>query len=203
LPKHGFARSESWEPGGAQADGIEAVAEFFLHDTEATRKVWNRHFEARLVIRLGGHQLQVSLQINNPGDQPFSFTTALHTYLRVEDINQAAVAGLGGLPYFDHTTGAQLGIQDEDMLRFHGEVDRVYPDAPPSVRVLDGERVVEVQSEGFADCVVWNPGASLAAKLTDLEDGYRQMVCVEAAATERSIMLLPGHSWQGTQILTV
>lgn len=203
LPKHGFARSELWEPGNTQVDGIEAVAEFYLRDTEATRQVWNRRFEARLVVRLGGRQILVSLQISNPGEQPFSFTTALHTYLRVEDINQAAIAGLGRQPYIDHTAGAQLCIQDEEILRFRGEVDRVYPDAPPSVRVLDGERLVEVQSEGFADCVVWNPGASLAAKLTDLGDGYGQMVCVEAAAAERSIMLLAGHSWQGTQILTV
>lgn len=203
LPKHGFARSQPWEPGNSMVDGVEAVAEFYLHDSDSTRQVWNRHFEARLEIRLGGRQLQVSLQINNPSEQPFSFTAALHTYLRVDDINQTAIAGLGGLPYFDHTAGAQLCTQEEEVLRFQGEVDRVYPDAPPNLKVLDGERAIEVQSQGFIDCVVWNPGILLAAKLTDLGDGYCQMVCVEAAAAERSIMLLPGHGWQGTQILAV
>jgi glucose-6-phosphate 1-epimerase len=203
LPRHGFARSQTWELGEAGLDGQEALANFVLHDSQATRQIWNRCFELQLEVRLGGGKLQVGLQVNNSGEQPFSFTAALHTYLRVMDITQTAVAGLGGLPYFDHTAGAQAAVQEAAMLRFSGEVDRLYPDAPPVVKVLDGDRVVEIQSEGFTDCVVWNPGPSLAATLIDLGEEYRQMVCVEAAAAERSIMLLPGHTWAGSQILRI
>ena len=183
-------------------NGPDAVAEFILRDNEATRQIWNRSFETRLAVRIGGRQLQASLQVTNPGTQPFSFTAALHTYIKVADIEQASLSGLGGLPYFDHTAGAQARMQEEALLRFHGEVDRLYPDAPPEVRVMDGDRTVVVRVEGFPDCVVWNPGVSLAAALTDLGDEYRHMVCVEAAAAECSVMLLPGHSWQGSQTLT-
>ena len=41
----------------------------------------------------------------NTGTDAFSFTAALHTYLRVEDVRLAAVEGLKGLRYANSTHG--------------------------------------------------------------------------------------------------
>ena len=59
-------------------------------------------------------------------------------------------------------------------------------------------------STGFADVVVWNPGAELAARLPDLpDDDWRQMLCVEAAAIGKPVEVLPGECWIGRQTIDV
>jgi glucose-6-phosphate 1-epimerase len=59
-------------------------------------------------------------------------------------------------------------------------------------------------AEGFADSVIWNPGAAKGTTLSDLEpEGYRRMLCVEAAAIEESVVLEAGAEWSGTQLLTL
>ena len=60
-----------------------------------------------------------------------------------------------------------------------------------------------MQNPGFPDGVIWNPGADLAAKLTDLDpDGYRRFVCVEAAVFRAPITLQPYQTWRSGQTLT-
>ncbi len=147
-------------------------------------------------------QLIMELAITNRGEQPFSFTAALHTYLRVDDIKATYIENLGGLKYFDAVL-KQEAVQAEDTLTFPGEIDRVYFDAA-RVLVRDGARLLEVQNVGFPDGVIWNPGVDLAAKLADLDpDGYRHFVCVEAAIFRMPITLEPYQTWHGGQTLTV
>ena len=44
----------------------------------------------------------------------------------------------------------------------------------------------------------------LSAKLADLpDDGWRHMLCVEAARIDEPVLLAPGRQWQGWQQLTV
>ncbi len=79
---------------------------------------------------------------------------------------------------------------------------RVYWDAPRQVRVVEPQRTTVVGAEGFPDVVVWNPGAAKGAALADMEpDGHRRMVCVEAVVLSRPVLLDPGQSWSGRQIL--
>ena len=60
------------------------------------------------------------------------------------------------------------------------------------------------QSASLSNTVVWNPGGALCARLADLPpDGYRSMLCVEAAQIDRPITLAPGQQWQGWQELRV
>lgn len=198
LVKHGFARNRSWElletgPGSATLG---------LEDDEATRALWPHAFQARLRVELGAGSLSMTLTVRNTDRVPFSFTAALHTYLRVGDCSGTAIRGLGGLAYRDHVRGDAEAVQTEDLLGFEGEVDRTYLEAPSPLEVLDGERRLEVRAEGFADAVTWNPGPDLASRLGDLEpEGHRRFVCLEAAAIGRPIHLAPGEAWQGSQIL--
>ncbi len=198
LPKHGFARNRAWELISV-SDGS---ARFQLRDSEATRAIWPQAFLAEFTAAVCERKLIMELSITNRGEQPFNFTAALHTYVRVGDIAATQVENLGGLKYFDSVL-KQEGVQTRDTLNFPGEIDRVYFDAE-KVIVRDGRRSLEVQNAGFTDSVIWNPGAELAAKLADLDpNGYRRFVCVEGAIFHAPIVLEPYQTWRGGQTLAI
>lgn len=51
--------------------------------------------------------------------------------------------------------------------------------------------------------VVWNPWDKKAKAMADFgDDEYKHMLCVEAAAIEKSITLKPGEEWKGRQELS-
>lgn len=200
LPKHGFARTAAWE----RVEGSDARAVLRLRDSEATRALWPHAFAAELAVELEACRIAVRLSVTNTDGSPFSFTGALHTYLRVADVRRAAVEGLRGVRYRDKLRGGGTYAEEDAELRMDGEIDRVYMDAPSPLRVRDeaGGRTALVRAEGFADAVVWNPGARNAASFPDMEAGEeRVMLCVEAAQATDPIRLAPGERWQGAQVL--
>lgn len=199
LPKHGFARVLPWDVMGVGAD----TAVFNLGDSAATKAYWPAHFLAEIAIRVTGQELEITFKVSNVDKVPLTFTAALHTYLRVQDLSTAAVVGLQGLAYRDTAAGGIEQVEAAGKLNFSGEVDRIYFNAPEDLHLVDGERRVLVHSQGFADAVIWNPGAEKCAALPDMEpEGYRQFVCVEAAAIGRPIRLEPGEKWRGSQRLS-
>lgn len=204
LPKHGFARTQPWNHADEGPPGSRATLE--LRDTTDSRSLWPHAFVARLRIELGERSLAVRLRISNPDSRPFSFTCALHTYLRVADARAASLVGLEGVVYRSALERVD-GLPDpEPELRFAGEVDRVYLDAPGELLLHDpaGGRTFRVVSTGFRDAVVWNPGAERAAALPDMRPGeHREMVCVEAAQVGEPVRLAPGEEWTGEQRLEV
>ena len=89
-------------------------------------------------------------------------------------------------------------------LVFAGELDRNYYDLARPLVLHDGPRRVEFTQQGFADAVVWNPGAERCAALADMPAaGWREMVCVEAAAVGQPVSVAAGECWIGRQTLTV
>ena len=198
LPKHGFARVAQWEL--VQADRSAALLR--LRDSEATRRSWPFAFVAEVRVVIGGEQLTVELSITNTDVQDFTFTSALHTYLRVTDVQQTVVENLAGLRYRDQVLGNSEHVQVDSSLGFQGEVDRIYFNAPKTLFMREPDRTLQVAAESFPDVVIWNPGTTKGAALTDLEpNGYRQMVCVEAAAVAVPIRLSGHESWRGSQSL--
>jgi glucose-6-phosphate 1-epimerase len=204
LPKHGFARTTAWElaDGGAEPAGV-ATATFRLTDSAATRGLWPHAFVAELAVSVGGPRLELLLSVANTGTSPFAFTGALHTYLRVADLQQTVVSGLAGTRYRDSAAGGAEGVDAEPELRIRGETDRVYLDAPAELEVREPGRATLVRTAGFPDVVVWNPGADRGAALADLEPGgFARMLCVEAAVVGTPVRLGPGERWTGAQGLT-
>ena len=202
LPLHGLVRLMSWEFAGAEVAGEGARATFRLADTEDSRRQWDHAFHAELFVAIGGSELSVTLAVTNAGAEPFDFTASFHTYLAVADITTTEVEGLAGLRYRDAALGGIEAYQDAAQVDFPGEVNRIYFDAPSEALVVEAGRTTVVQKAGFADTVVWNPGAAKCATMADLEpEDYLRFVCVEAAAVGMPIQLAPGERWQGTQIL--
>jgi len=203
LPKHGFARTAAWTVEGQSATDQEAVVTLRLADSEGTREIWPHAFRADLTVRLGG-ELRMDLAVENAGDAPMELTCALHTYFRVEDVRRASVLGLAGVRYRDKVKDGAESTQSEEALEIAGETDRVYMDAPATLRIRDeaGGRTIVIERAGFADAVVWNPWTDLAARLPDLaDDEYLRMLCVESANAATPVRLEPGARWVGTQVI--
>lgn len=204
LPKHGFARTSEWKllHSGQVASGV-AEAVYELKENIARLSIWPHVFRAQLRISVAGNSLQLELDIENTGDTNFSFSTALHTYLAVNNIADASLHGLQGLYYRDTVSGADHCLESDAALRIHGETDRIYGAVPATLELHQSHQTTRIHSTGFADAVVWNPGAG-AAKISDLESGGEQrMLCVEAATILRPVSLIPGESWSGSQRLEV
>ena len=202
LPKHGFMRNLPWENRGVAAVSGELVLR--LRDNPAIRKLWPHSFEARLQIGMSPERLRTTLTLLNIDHAPFSFAAALHTYLRVDDIAEVRLEGLQGANRWDSLRDDRH-VETAPALRFDAEFDSVYAAPAKPMRLVQPSGTLEItQSASCSETVVWNPGAVLGAKLADMpEDGYRHMLCVEAARIDEQVLLLPGAQWQGWQQLRV
>ena len=100
LAKHGFARNMAWqvEP---QDSAVPGEVRLVLTDSDATRALWPHGFRATLTVTLTPQGLRTALDVMNTGAAPWAFTTALHTYLRVDEIADARLEGLQGAARWD------------------------------------------------------------------------------------------------------
>ncbi|WP_374485801.1 D-hexose-6-phosphate mutarotase [Zoogloea sp.] len=202
LPKHGFARNRRWEVTTTRAGKDYAVATLRLSDDDATHALWPHAFTAEMSLSIGGDRLDMELEVENTGDAPFSFTAALHTYLKVREVEALSIEGLRGLEYRDSADGDRIKKETGVGLAIEGEVDRVYHGAPRTLLVREDRRAMGVHTENFPDVVIWNPWEEKCAALADMPaDGFRRMLCVEAAAVKEPVELAAGASWWGRQTL--
>ena len=204
LPRHGFARNRRWQlkGDGPSAPADAASVDLLLVDDAESRALWPHPFSLTLTVSLGSHRLDLALRVANTGVSALAFTAALHTYLRVADIGQAQVRGLQGVRCLDTVSNVGCVGADAD-LAFQGETDRIYYEVPGPLTLLTPDCLLEVAMEGFRDVVVWNPWADLCAALPDMpDDGFRRMLCIEAAAIDKPVSLDAGRSWLGRQTLT-
>ena len=199
LPRHGFARNRAWQwVEGAERGGV-VIGVLRLGDDEATRAIWPHAFAAELSFSLSGQQLDVELAITNSGDTPFNFCAALHSYLRVNDLQRSHLGGLLGARYTDSLTGHSQQ-QELDPFGFAGEIDRIFWDAASTQHLASPAGRLLISREGFDDLVVWNPGPAKAAAMADLPDeDWLQMLCVEAAQIAEPAVLAPGQEWVARQ----
>ena len=201
LPRYGLARTRHWELAESRVGADHAVAVLRLVDDDATKAHWPHAFEAELTVSISGPRLDIELAVINTDQAPLHFTAALHTYLRVADVNLVRLEGLSGLRYIDSTSGEEH-LDFNQTLQVHGEVDRIYMRATQGLLLRDQGRRVALESQGFDDVVVWNPGPEKCSAMPDMPaEGWREMLCVEAARITHPIDLPPGEEWAGRQSL--
>ena len=125
LPQHGFARRATWGMGGiGRASNGMAEADFVLRDSPETRAVWNGAFMAVTTVRVVADQLAITFAVENLGDTPFDFTAALHTYLRVRDVDDVNIAGLQGARY--RVPGDAALVEDDERARTRRRLSRAH-----------------------------------------------------------------------------
>ncbi len=210
LPRHGFARNLSWRVLSLEEGAQDALAVLQLIDDEQTLAIWPHHFVAELSVHLTAERLDIELAVEHRESvdsakppEPMRFTAALHSYLRVADASQTRLDGLQRLRYFDKTRSTEQ-IDMAAQLQASGELDRVYFDVLRPLRLRDGDRQLEIANQGFTDVVVWNPGPTLSASLHDLpDDGWREMLCVEAASIGKPVEVQAADCWIGRQTISI
>lgn len=197
-PRHGFARTRMWRTGNTRVSADFAIGTLELRDDEATRSMWPHAFELELTVVVGWNRLDIELEVANTGDTSFAFAAALHSYLKVKEVENCRLEGLRNARYLDATASDAPRDDRMDALIVEDEVDRLYRNAPDTVVLQDSGRALGLQSEGFPDLVVWNPWEHKCRMLKDMPDrDFRHMLCIEPAIAENPKTLAPGERWAG------
>jgi D-hexose-6-phosphate mutarotase len=194
---HGFARTAEWELLEVGFSGEDFARLRFRLPEVPEAADWPK-FVAEYEV-LVGDMLELELKLTNVDAQRvLSAEACLHSYFAVGDIAKTEVVGLQGAHYLDATDAFQSKEELPPAIRFKGEVDRIYVNAPQTVSIVDHGlgRVIEVAKQNSLSTVVWNPWAEKARQLKDLaDDEFQRMVCVESGNVKQNQSLLqPGES---------
>ena len=204
LPKHGLLRTREWTLGDQRCGDDYALVALEISDDEETRDIWPFPFRAEITLMLEVDRIDVEFCVENTGGEPFEFTGALHSYLRLVQVEDAALEGLYGCDYRDAANEDQIIRESGTELCIEAETDRVYHGVKRPLSLQAGNHSLTIQSQNFPDVVVWNPWVERCAALPDMpSDDWRQMLCVEAAVVEKPISVVPGEEWYGRQTLVV
>lgn len=219
LPQHGFARNSNWEFLGKSSseslgkkDSDESVKlDFGLSHTvlcEEFRKAWPYEFGLVYSVTLTKDGLETSLQVQNKGSQNFDFQVLMHTYLKIDDITQIRIKNLESKTYIDKTRNATTHTETSSALEINQETDRVYQALDPKIPIIvssvsDDKPLFSVARKGLNDVVVWNPWAEKVKGMADFgpDDGYKNMICIEAGSVAGWQTLEAGESWEGGQTI--
>jgi len=207
-PKHGFARVSRWTPGAPPETDCNGNIHLSLHlqSSQETKAIWDHDFALVYDIILKEKELEVSLSVTNTGDLPFEFTTLLHNYIRVGDINAMSISSLEGLSYLDALNEKTLTTETSQLLRIGGPVDRIYLNTPRNHLITDETKCFSVsltKSASLDNTVVWTPWAQGASKLKDMGgEEYLEFVCVESGKVSDQICLSPNETFVAKQCLT-
>lgn len=203
--QHGFARNTPFE---IEAQSPSAITMLLKYDGTGYPE-YPHPFEIRTTVTLDDKTplLTQDLCVKNTGSHPLSFTCALHTYYKIASIDSVDIAGLKGVEYMDNLQGMKKSVEDQEGVKFPGEVDRIYLGAPDVLEIKEHGigRTIKVAKHGFPDAVVWNPWIDKSKGMSDFGDEeYKVMLCIEpAVAGSGPVVLEPGATWTGSQAISV
>jgi len=208
APGHGFARLHRWTLESVrEQDGAVVVALRLATDAaHPLSPAWPHAFAARHTVSFG-NELEMRLEILNPGAASITFEEALHTYFAISDIWNVTVSGLAETEYVDKVGETSRRRQQDAVIRFTGETDRVYLDTAATCTIHDPglRRELAIAKRHSNTTVVWNPWIEKTARLTDLPtDAWTEMVCVETCnAGASAITLAAGERHEMGTVLSI
>jgi glucose-6-phosphate 1-epimerase len=204
TPAHGFVRTVAWQRESTHESHDKLEVRYVIDQTTTgEQQFFSTRYQAELRARFAHDHLEVSLQVENHDDEPFTIEEALHTYLAVSDVQAISIDGLDGAAYLDKVSG-DVGFDNTQSgtLRLTGPTDRVYVHGGEVTLDDPGYgRRLRLTTHGSTNVVVWNPWADGAATIADIDQSeWTGFVCVEAAnAYADAVTLLPGEHWTMTQ----
>jgi len=195
APAHGFARLTEWSVDSTTKTSAGATVVLNLTSTDKTKVLWPADFSAKYIVTIG-EELTLSLAVTSTGNAPAKFEEALHTYLNVGDIDAISIAGLQDTIYLDKVNSGALTPQEDELIRFAGETDRLYLNTQSTCTVHDPVlgRQIRIAKSGSNATVIWNPWIDKAKAMADFgDDEWPGMVCVETCnAADNAVALAPG-----------
>ena len=201
LPQHGFARRTSWRFLGQASDSADKVAARFSLDydqiSDEMKSKWPvKSFGLVYTVILSHTTLTSNIEIHNEKDgSDFEYNVLLHTYLRINDIDQISVEGLEGVTYVDKVNSGEEG-ESSGPLKIKSETDRVYKSPQSQVITIkeSGKIIYEVERHNMKDIVTWNPWSDKLPADFEPKSGYRNMICIEPGCVASFETLKQGDS---------
>jgi len=207
-PQHGFARTKRWSirsPINKTADSVTVTLS--LIDDEETRKLWDFKFELNYQIVLKKNSLKIELSVLNRGEKEFDFTSLLHTYFKLDDVNNAKLYGFSNHHYTDKLQSGKDIQETNEFIAISAETDRIYYDTSREHIIDTGNlnnRRINLKKENFPDTVVWNPWIEKSKAMSDFGDEeYKVMICAEVGFVNKRCLLEPNESIVMNQVLTI
>ena len=194
FPAHGFARNSIWTLSNIIEDATGHHLQFELTDSENTRLYWNYAFKLEMYIHCG-ETLHLELKLRNWDIQDFEFSFAWHSYFPIQTKN-AKVKGLQGMNYIDQLDGNRLKIQQNELIKFTAELDRIYPNTSGIFSILENDaEQIKIQSTAKST-VIWNPWIEKAQRLGDIhDDAWQDFICVETGQiSTKTVKIKAGQS---------
>ncbi len=177
-PSHGFARTSEWTLDTANLDSERCELVFSL--IHEANELFPFDFTARLTMRLN-QKVEIILELHNTGSAAFDTSWAMHSYFNISDLDKVSVGGLENLQYADKVQNYSNFTQSS-ALTFTGEVDRVFEDVDTFLDI-NSEPSIHIEHYNCPSVIVWNPGAELASRMSDVGEGNeRNYICVERGA---------------------
>lgn len=179
-PAHGIARTSDWQLHIVQVESDSVQLMFRLPQEEIVRQLPRENWAVDVEFVLGA-DLKIALTTTNTGLEPQRLSQALHSYLPVANISDVEITGLQGSTYIDKVRDGATARQ-QSALRIEREVDRIYLNHHAEVQLRAGDDELRVRRQGSESVVIWNPWQDKSSRLSQFPaDGYRTMVCIEAA----------------------
>lgn len=190
-PSHGVARISTWQLSRQEVldDGTVRLVLSLPPAQELLPS-------AALVLELGLALRMNLITLDVPRSMPYS--AAMHTYFEVSDYEKVAVTGLEECAFTEYADDAVPHC--EDPLIPAGHIDRIYHPVPAEQEICIHDpawgRSIRLTRSGSGSCVVWNPGAELAAGMGDLgADAAPSFLAVETAVVPaEGVMLRCGET---------
>ena len=193
-PSHGLVRDRIWELASLSESEEATDIVLALRLPELGLAIAAHYqFNDRLTCRLVSY---------NQSKVPLNISFALHTYFAVSDIAHISIHDLDGVPYLDSLERGAKHLQN-GVVKFDREVDRIYYNTPPLIRIKDAgwNRTISVESAESHSSVVWNPWLEKSKRLGQFSlDSYKHMVCVETARAASDFMMLAPHSEESVTV---
>lgn len=194
-PSHGFARTQLWNLANITVNEFGHKIVFELTDNALTHTYWDYSFKLIMTINCG-EKLELTLHIENLDKNNFDFDFAWHSYFPVNNIKQASLIGLYQMEYIDQLSSHNLKKQNEKIVVFQEEIDRIYPSTTGCfILMQDNTNKIYIESTARS-VIVWNPWITKTKLLKDLENNsWQNFVCVESGQVNfQTVTLQSNHS---------
>jgi glucose-6-phosphate 1-epimerase len=179
---HGFARSQPWVIKHITEDCHFVEVTLLLSSNLETKALWPFDFELEATFKFST-SLKLTLTTTNTGNQPFSISQALHSYLPTEDINRSYIHDAHNSMYIDALDGWKEKKQT-GRIGFSEETDRLYffDNRHYSLRLETPNQSLLINNEHSQSAVIWNPWREKSKRLSQFSpQDFNQMLCIETA----------------------
>lgn len=207
LVSHGFARNTVWEIRDTIINEDGSVSAIFGLSSESGHPqvaLWPYKFDAEYTVTLSFVGLETKLAVTNKDDQEIPFTAAFHNYFKTSNVKDARVFGFEQIKHLNRLSADEDMPQQEDSgsgIMLTEETDRIYYNTPEELALFDfaSLKVLKIKkTPSLPDATLWNPYGAEGC-----DPGWRNFICIEPACIVKPIVVPPGETWVGAQLLGV